>query len=315
MASHSDIGGKPQVANEDVYALLRERFTESIEELSVVSGGEVAQTYTFSASGDGYILRLAPSMGANLEKERFIQKLLASSRVPIAPILHAGRLGELRYAISRRMPGTPLTELPPAEYAATIPALIETLDAIHAVDVSATTGYGIFGDDGVGFFPSWRGSLAALGEDDLESGSAGTGQHLCDTTFLERDIRDAVSARMMTLLDVCPEERYLVHGDYGFGNVLAAHGRITAVLDWVNAQYGDFLYDVAWLDFWPSAERDVRGRFAAQYAERGIAVPNYGERILCYQCAIGLNALRFFAQRQNEESYRWVRQTILVRLS
>jgi hygromycin-B 4-O-kinase len=118
---------------------------------------------------------------------------------------------------------------------------------------------------------------------------------------------------MVTLLNICPEDRSLVHGDYGFDNVLAADGRITAVLDWPNAQYGDFLYDVAWLDFWQSgfAFRDL---CAAHYGERGIAVPNYAERILCYQCAIALNVLRFFAKRQNEEAYRWTRQTMLSRL-
>ena len=30
---------------------------------------------------------------------------------------------------------------------------------------------------------------------------------------------------------LCPEERYLVHGGYGFNNVLAQDGRITAVID------------------------------------------------------------------------------------
>ena len=43
---------------------------------------------------------------------------------------------------------------------------------------------------------------------------------------------------------------YLLHGDYGFDNVLVDQGKISGVLDWANAKYGDFLYDVAWLDFW-----------------------------------------------------------------
>jgi hygromycin-B 4-O-kinase len=117
------------------------------------------------------------------------------------------------------------------------------LDAIHAVDVHATTtGYGVFADDGTGFFPSWRASLAAV-------------------------------------------------------------GRITAVLDWLDAQYGDFLYDVAWLDFWSSG-------FA--FPERCVA--HYAERILCYQRSIALNVLRFFAQRQNVEAYRFARHAILSHL-
>lgn len=309
----SPANGKPQVAEADVLALLHERFAAPIEGLAVVSGGQIAQTYGFSAGGERYILRFTQHMGANLDKEVFIQRLLAASPVPFAPILHVGRLDELHFAISRRMPGAPLTALPPAAFEEVFPALLQTLDDIHAVDVSATSGFGIFGDDGVGFFPSWRASLASIHEEEPEWDFYGKWHALFETTFLERDVWDAIYARMMELLAVCPEERHLVHGNYGFGNVLAENGRITAVLDWLDAKYGDFLFDVAWLDFW-SAERNVRGRVETHYAERDIPMPHYAERILCYQCYIALDGLRFFAKRQQEESYHWVRNVILSRL-
>ena len=186
MPSHSPLSGKPQIAEADALALLRERFTAPIADLSVIPGGEIAQIYAFSVNGDSYILRFAPHMGANLEKELFIQGLLASSPVaslvPIPPIFHIGRLGALHYAISRRMPGTPLSKLPPSDYLAMIPALLETLDAIHAADVRTTTGYGVFGDDGAGFFPNWRASLAAVRAEELEGDSNSAGSSVFDTT-------------------------------------------------------------------------------------------------------------------------------------
>ena len=309
----SPANGKPQIAEADVLALLHECFAAPIEDLEVVSGGQIAQTYGFSAGGERYILRFTQHMGANLDKELFIQRLLAASPVPTAPILHVGRLGDLHYATSRRIPGAPLTSLPPDAYEEAFPALVQTLDDIHAVDVSAMSGFGIFGDDGVGFFPSWRASLAVIREEEPEWDFYGKWHTLFETTFLERDVWDGIYARMTELLAVCPEQRSLVHGNYGFGNVLAVDARITAVLDWLDAKYGDFLFDVAWLDFW-STERNVRGRVEARYAERGVAVPHYAERILCYQCYIALDGLRFFAKRQLEESYRWVRDVILARL-
>lgn len=305
--------GKPQIAQDEVFALLREHFAAPIEDLEVVSGGQIAQTYGFIAQGERFILRFTQHMGANLDKELFIERLLASSGVPIPPILHVGRLGDLHYAISRRMPGKPITNVPPDEYEATIPALMQTLDAIHGADVSGTTGWGIFSDAGRGFFPSWRASLAYIREDEPEWDFYGKWHSLFETTFLERDVWEALYARMVAMLDACPEERFLVHGGYGFGNVLAEGGRVTAVLDWLDAKYGDFLYDVAGLDFW-APELDFRDRFAAHYAERGIAVPRYAERVLCYQCYVALDALRFFAKRQNEASYRWVRERITSRL-
>jgi aminoglycoside phosphotransferase (APT) family kinase protein len=54
---------------------------------------------------------------------------------------------------------------------------------------------------------------------------------------------------MTDRLGRCPEERRFLHGDDGFGNVLARDGEVTAVLDWLDAKDGDFVDDVAWLDF------------------------------------------------------------------
>ena len=320
MTSPSYLSGKPQIAEVEALALLRQHFSAPIEDLTVLPGGEIAQIYAFAVNGAPYILRIAPPMDASLEKERFIQRLLAASpaaspSVLIAPIYHVGRLGPLHYAISRRMPGMPLSKLPPLDYLATIPALLDMLDAIHAVDVRTTTGYGVFADDGTGFLPTWRASLAIAGtaEPEPEADSDSARRSIFETTFLERAVWDTVHARMLTLLEFCPEDRYLVHGDYGFDHVLAAVGQITAVLDWVNAQYGDFLYDVAWLDFWQTG-MSFRERCLTRYTERGIAVPHYAERILCYQCAIALNVLRFFALRQNADAYRFARDAIRSRL-
>lgn len=313
LAMPSPTDGKPHIGEADILALLRGQFAGPIEDLVVVSGGQIAQTYGFLAGGERYILRFVQHMGANLDKELFIQRLLASSQVPFPPILSIGRFGDLHYAISRRMPGKPLTDLPLEEYEEVIPSLMQTLDAIHAVDVRATSGHGIFSDHGTGFFPSWRNYLTSIREEEPEWDFYGKWHTLFDTTFLEREVWEAIYARMVSLLDFCPEERSLVHGGYGYGNVLAENGRVTAVLDWLDAKYGDFLFDVACLDFW-SDELDFRGRFAAHYAERGVATPRYAERILCYQSYLTLDAMRFFAKRQNEEAYRWVRDRILSRL-
>ena len=49
-------------------------------------------------------------------------------------------------------------------------------------------------------------------------------------TFLDRDFFDQIYERMTALLDFCPEERFLVHGDYAYSNVLVHEGRITGEL-------------------------------------------------------------------------------------
>jgi hygromycin-B 4-O-kinase len=307
-------GVKPQLDEAAVLALLRGYFAASIEGLAVVTGGQVAQTYAFAADGQDYIIRFNRRMATTFEKEALIYGRFASPRLPIPPIVQLGRLGELHYAISRRMPGKPLTELPPAENEALLPALLDTLDAIHACDVADQPGYGIFGDDGVGFFRSWPDSLRAIREEDPEWDFYGKWHVLFETTFLERDVFELIYSRMASLLDYCPEEKWLVHANYGFGNVLAHEGRISGVLDWLDAKYGDFVYDVAWLDFW-SPQQTFPARCAERYARQGISAPHFEERMLCYECYIGLDALRFFAKGGNEGAYRGTREHILSLLA
>ena len=302
---------KPQIEEAAVLALLRGHFAGSIEGLAVVGGGQVAQTYAFAAGGQEYIVRSNRRMATNFAKEALISRRYASPRIPIPPIIHLGRLGELRYANAPRLPGKPLTELPPAANEALLPALLDTLEAIHACDVADRPGYGIFGDDGTGFFPSWRQFLAAIREEDPEWDFYGKWHALFETTFLERDVFELIYRRMVSLLDHCPqEEKWLVHGNYGFGNVLAHEGSVSGVLDWLDAKYSDFVYDLAWLDFWAPQQR-IPSRCAERYARRGTSVPHFAERLRCYECYIGLDALRFFAKGGNEVAYRGTREHIL----
>ncbi len=301
---------KPKVGHDEVASLLDQQFGEPVRRLQPMAGGSVAQTFSFLVGTQEYVIRFNQHMGANFEKEAPISRTIASPRIPIPPIVRIGRLRDLHYAISLKVPGTGLDNLTAGDISALLPAIVETLDAIHAVDVSATAGYGTFGDDGVGLFPSWRRFLEVIREEEPEWEYFGKWHGLFETTFLERDVFDLLYERMTRLLDRCPEERYLVHGNYGFGNVLAKDGKITAVLDWLDAAYGDFLYDIAWLDFW-AVSADWAAIFRDHYAVQGVEVSDYAERLRCYQYYTGMNALRFFAKAGDEDAYRWTRDRVL----
>jgi hygromycin-B 4-O-kinase len=300
---------RPEVGHDDVMDLLGQHFSAPIRDLERVEGGQVARTFSFRVGADAFILRFNFRLGANFEKEAFIARLFSVSGIPIPPLLHIGRLGELHYAISRKAPGVPLDQLNRADVDALIPALVAILDAIHAVDVSATGGYAVAGNDGNGLFPGWRQSLAAIREEEPEWDYFGRWHALFETTFLEREVFDRIYGHMERLLPFCPEDRRLIHGNFGYGNVLVRDGVITAVLDWQEAGYGDHLYDVAQIDFW-DAEGRWADRFHDHYENLELTVPHFPERIRCYQLYTGLNALRFFAKQGNEDAYRWVRERL-----
>ena len=97
-----------------------------------------------------------------------------------------------------------------------------------------------------------------------------------------------------------------MHSDLLNYNVLVADGRVTAVLDWGSSIYGDCVFDLAWLTFWQPwypAWRGVDFRQAARrhYAEIGLQVPNFDERLQCCEVFIGLDGLAYQAFRSRWE--------------
>ena len=107
---------------------------------------------------------------------------------------------------------------------------------------------------------------------------------------------------MKRLLSYCPTERYLIHRDFGFDNVVADGARVTGVLDWAEFGYGDFLYDVAYLDYF---SQNIP--YGALWHERAIRqqrhVVHFEERMRCYMLNIGLHDMAIAATLDNERSY------------
>ena len=230
------------------------------------------------------------------------------------PILASGRMGELYFAISPKAPGQMLETLSGQEVKQLLPQIITMLDAICHVDVSETHGYGVFDYQGQGFSSSWQNFLSSIAKEEDERDYFGKWYHLFSDTFLERDLFKSIYRRMRSLLNYCPTERYLVHGNYSLSNILAQNGRISAVLDWVDARYGDFVYDIAGLDFW-YPWLGVPEAFLHYYEEHPTNLSFFSERLLCYECYIALIALRFFAHTGNEPAYQFTRSIIQQKLS
>jgi hygromycin-B 4-O-kinase len=301
---------------EQVQQLLNQHFSAPITDLASVEGGQISRVFSFRVGDQEYIVRFNKDnmLTSNLPKEAYLHQKLAPLSIPVPPIVHVGRLGNLHFAISPKVPGQRLETLSGQEVKVLLPQFIEILDAIHHVDVSHTKGYGVFDYQGVGQDASWRGFLSKVDEEEDERDYFGKWHHLFDDTFLERKLFEDIYQHMQCLLDYCPTERYLVYGSASLSNVLAQDGKITAVLDWVDARYGDFVYDIACLDFWYSWLH-VPEAFQQYYQKRQTEIPFYQERLLCYQCYLALGAIRFYAVRGDENSYQWTCRNILQRLN
>ncbi|HWE63678.1 MAG TPA: phosphotransferase [Chloroflexota bacterium] len=298
---------RPQLDVATVDAFLRQHLGAPVADVRGLRGGEICTAFAYSLAGERYVIRFA-ARESGFVHDRFACERFAPAGIPSPRIHQIGRFGEQAFAISPYIPDSTIWHLPAARQEALAPALVEMLDRIHQLDVSATTGYGDVDDVGMGRYPSWAAYLGAIADEDPDD-YYGRWSRLYDESFLERPLCEQMLAQMIPLLSCCPRGRSLVHGDFGFDNVIVDGERITAVLDWANMKYGDFLFDVAWLSFWPSPVR-YEDLFRRHYAERGRAVPQYEERLRCYTCYIGLTALRFFAHTGQRAPYSWARDRV-----
>lgn len=306
---------RPAVDQKQVLTLLNEQFGAPITDLAILEGGQVSRTFSFRVSTQEYVVRFNKDnmLNSNFPKEAYVSRKLASTNILMPPILRVGRLGELHFVISQKAPGKMLEQHTPQEVEQLLPEIITLLDTIHHVDVGDTHGYGVFDYHGNGLNISWRNSVLHIGQEEDESDYFGKWYHLFDDTFLERDLYQDLYQRVKSLLAHCPEERFFLHGGYSMRNILAQDGKITAVLDWIDAQYGDFVYDIALLDYW-CGWLHISERFQQYYQDRQLEVPFYTERMLCYQCHHALGGMRFFAASDNEQAYQMTRAIILQKL-
>jgi hygromycin-B 4-O-kinase len=252
-----------------------------------------------------------PRLRDTLYKDYYVSTKLVSPHVPVAEFVAIGDFEGGTYAVTRRCPGKILDELDKHAYKALIPQLVEVLEQIHQSDVSATRGYGSFDAEGNGRWKNWASYLLAVGlEETDELGFYGQWHSLFDEGILERDffflLYDELKERSVELPDV----RSLVHADFGFDNVLANDGGVTAVIDWANASFGDFLFDVARMQLLQPVW-DFEHRFQELYSAQDRELPCYENRMWCCTCYMALDLMRFYAQTKRPDAYLWAKEKVL----
>ena len=298
-----------------IQSLLEKKIGTQVSKIKPVKTGQISEAYFLEAAGQAYVVRFARAgMSDTLHKDRYVSSQLVSKDVPVAEFVCVDEFDDRTYALTRRAPGKILDDYTGEDYERLIPNIIETLNEIHQSDLEGTTGSGNFDARGRGSWASWSDYLRSVAnEEGAEGGLYCRWHHLFDDSFLQRNIFDSIFAEMDSLIHYCPEARYLVHGDYGYDNVLAENGQITAVIDWANATFGDFLYDVAWLDL--GQQWNYSDRFRSFYRERERKITNVDERLRCYYCHIALDSFKFYAKTNQITPYRWMVERIKALLN
>ena len=285
-----------------VRAFLHGRFGPGAQ-ITVMRPGEWSAVYSARIGDDDLVARFS-AFEEDFEKDAYAARY-GSAALPIPAIIDRGRAGEGFYALARRMPGEHIDALDDAGMRRVLPSLFGALDAMRAVDLSGASGFGGWRADGATMHRTWHDELLGVASGPATRGSPGWRALLQDSPTAVATFEEGF-ARLQELVAFCPEERHLVHEDLLNRNVLAADGRITAVLDWGSSIYGDFVYDLAKLVFyepWYPQWRniDFAAEAQAHFDSIGLDVPHFAERLRCYCLREGISGMAYSAFRQRWE--------------
>lgn len=228
-----------------------------------------------------------------------------SPALVIPRVTHRGAVGDVHYAISNRIEDGFLDDLDGDAFQATMPALLASLDALRTADTSSSTGYGIWDSAGNGEHPSWQAYLRASIEDDPAQ-RKGSWRRKLETSATGAEAFDRDVPLLLRRIADMPEMRSVIHGDLLNYNVFASDGRITGIIDWGCAMYGDPVFELAWFGFWwpwyPQWQNvDVVAAALRTFRDTGADLTDFRERLLCYELQIGLTHQAYHAAIESWE--------------
>ena len=305
----------------DVRHFLTKNFSSQIKNLEFLKGGELSQAFSFECEKGDFVIKIRKTRTNALVQDPFQKELLAfrfiksrDKTIPIPKIVIKGIFSnqngnKLIYCIAEKTQGSFVVHFSPMKYKLIDVSLIEMLHKIHSVNISDTDGYGNW--------TSLRGtrfnSMQAYVLQDIERQKAYTDEGI-STALFEKELYFQITKKIQELIQYCSGHRYLIHGDYGFDNVLAdANCKITAVFDWEHSLFGDFVYDLAWLDFWCIRDENHYSKIYLRLFEsdKNLDFNNYEERVLCFKLYIGIIATAFFSGTGQKNQYLEAKKRIL----
>jgi hygromycin-B 4-O-kinase len=300
----------PAVDVEQAASLLRDRLGTDVTDLEPLQGGAWSRAFAFQGGGTPLVVRFSSVEGDFRNDERAAR--FASAALPIPRIHEIGTAWDGWYAISDRVNGTYLEETDERTMSARLPSLFAVLDALRDVDVADRSGFGGWQLNGDGPHPSWRASLLEIGSDQPALRIHGWTARLADRPG-GGQLFESTHRELERVSADLPEVRHAVHSDLINRNVLCVGARITGVLDWGSAVYGDHLYDLAWIVFWGPfypgwGELDVLGQARRHYREIGLEVTDFERRLRACQLHIALDGMRYQAWAAMDDTLAWTMQ-------
>ncbi len=294
----------------EITRFLHTRYGLGVRDVRLIGEGAWSRAFVFEHDGVNWVIRWS-WFADNFERDAFAARFRTDD-LPIPAIAEVDRYGDHSFAISRFVEGMYLEQLTAPAFRQTLPSLLQMLRALRAADLSGTAGYGIWNGEGIATHQTWQSFLLDDKDDSPGSLIKGWRANLASSP-LGMDSFDRFWEPFARLVEQCFDERQLIHSDLINGNVLAADGRITALLDFGSSIFGDALYDVAWFTFYKPwfpqfGEVDLSRVLLDDFrADPRTNTVNLEARLRCYLLHIGLDSIAYNASRD-----RWANASEVV---
>ena len=284
---------KPELSNQQLLQFLTEKYGSEPQWTPIAEGME-SRVFTFIWDDQEYILRVNPNQ-PGFQKDRWCFQQFHSEEQPIPKILEIGSFSpHYAYSISNRLSGITLEDSAIPILQQLTPYVSQVWSVISQAPLPSSEGFGPFNEYGHASFSSWQSFLQSTIRGKNRQWDRLFASNLLDATALQ-----PVMQNYLKLIEYCPEEHKLVHGDFGSNNVLTDGQKITGVLDWDCALYGDPLFDVAGSFFW-SPWLDCM-RIQSEFFHKTLGnEADFALRLQCYQLRCGLEEIDAIAQLGNK---------------
>lgn len=259
--------------------LIAKDFGQEPDKLSPIGSGEISTAYSFEVKNKTYVLRLA-AKDSGFKNDQFVSKF-SSNQLFIPATLSVGRFERYFYSITQKCPGRLIDRLDYNHRLELLPNFIATTHYFHSLSMNSTSGFGPLNQSGDGLFDNWLDYLLSLSQN--------------PSSLWPQDYFSLQLKKMNNFFKFIPSIHQLIHGDYGFNNVFAYRGSISGVIDWSDAKYGDFVYDIAYLSFWSKAIDYSKVFFNFYRAQKQLNLNNYSCRFYCYTIHIALSLLNYYS--------------------
>jgi hygromycin-B 4-O-kinase len=290
------VDGSKFINDKQAAEFLTGYFGVQVKDLEIVGEGAWSRCFGFRHGEDDLVIRFGRHLDDFAKDKR--ASAFAAPGLPIPQVLDIGEAFGGYYAISQRVYGEPLELVDAVGWRALVPALVDALEVMRTVDLSDTSGFGGWNEEGMAPYARWSDRLLAIGQETNDDRTVGRMAQLAQHPEGQATFRWGYDLLQEIVDDSVP--RSLIHGDLINRNVLVEDGRLNGVFDWGCSVYGDHLYDLAWFEFWSPWYPDLdiellRSALTARWREVGYFAHNMEARLTACYLHIGLDHLAYNA--------------------